>query len=85
MGKVHQDQQTQIYNYKHAKLRENFAEELLNLELEIESPEITMETVTKLLELYRVTNLSIIRKLLSISKLYKVLNTSSLKIRFTLC
>ncbi|KAM3147622.1 hypothetical protein pb186bvf_000429 [Paramecium bursaria] len=35
------------------KLRENFAQELLNLEMELEQPNVSMETVAGLLNLYR--------------------------------
>ncbi len=36
------------------KLPDNFAEKLLNLELDVESPNVSVKTVTDLLELYRV-------------------------------
>lgn len=56
------------------KLRENFAEELLNLELEIESPDLCMETITKLLELYRVIFKIYNRKQWNTSKPFKATN-----------
>lgn len=47
-----QNQQTDFYNTQF-KLRNNFAEELLNLEMEVEQENVTMETVTALLNLYK--------------------------------
>jgi len=41
-------------SFKLKKLPENFAETVLNLELDIEQPEISLEAVNQLIELYAV-------------------------------